>query len=174
MYYFKQGEEKYSYIDVKGTSFVPDFDHKVRVELSQKEILSVYTYDEHGEFIPIKKSSDLRKKIFNALQNQEWGHFVLDNAPIDGFANEDGEEVSYMDVLFTHKEKKVKVSIYQKYNSLLTAHNMPVFKEQDVIRKQVSGENIHIYYRIEDNVYHVCINEFDYSIVVKEKFMKVI
>lgn len=171
MYYFRYSNMNHLYIDISVKPFTNE-DYKIRIEFTPKNILSIFFHDENGNLFPIKKNSDLRKKIFRDLEDGIWENFLIDGEPIEGLSNEDEEIVSPLMVLSTPKIIKKKENTFNKYFPLLLNMGLPFFDDDDVIKKHTHGEYLHIYYRKNDTIYHLCINTFENIIITYEVFSK--
>lgn len=173
MNYFKHNEDNFLYIDIYGNHFDSNLEYKLRISFDPKHILIVYIHDFDDNLIPVKKSSSLRKSIFNALLNKEWDKFIIDSTPIDGISNEEGELVEPLYALFPEKRKAMKINPYAKWNSLLIEKGLGTINDDSeiILRKKLNQE-LHIYYRKDSIIFHVCFDELDFTIVHYEIFSK--
>jgi hypothetical protein len=173
MYYFKYGEEELKNITIEPQYLDKNIEGKIHIAFDPKNVLNIGIYDLDDNLIPVKKSSPLRKLIFECLQNKEWDKFIHDSCAIDGIINEDGELVDPIYALFPQNKKSNKINPYQKYNNLLLTQGFPIILNEDaVLFKKRQGENLHLYYRNNFKIIHVCINEFETSIENFECFVK--
>lgn len=175
MYYFKINDEYLNFIDIHSANFDPSLDLKIRLEFNTKPLFSIKGYDIEGNLYPIKKSSLLYKNVINALLDKNWHMFEVDDMPVESIVNQEYEEKEPFCIFFPEKQKKVKINPYEKWNTILKYNNLPIISTEDEVFYKKSINTIyHIYYRKEDTIIHAYFNEFEFILVDKEIFKKVI
>lgn len=175
MYYFKIDDEYLNFIDIHSSNFDPNLDLKIRLEFSTKPLFSIMGYDIEGNLYPIKKASPLYKNIMNALLDKKWHMFEVDGIAVEAIVNQEYEEKEPFCIFFPEKQKKVKINPYEKWNTVLKENNLPtIIAEEEVFYKKSVNAIYHIYYRKEDTIIHAYFNEFEFSLVDKEIFKKII
>lgn len=174
MYYFKSEEQFLPALTVLSKNFDDTTDIKVIIAFKDKPSLSITTPDLEGNVYPIKKNSNLYKNILNALIDKDWSLFMFDDMPIECIVDQEYNEIEPFLAIYPEKRKKFKINPYDQWRELLTNHGLPLIEEENVILKKSFQNTIHIYYRKENAIFHVYINELDYCLIEFEKFNKFI
>lgn len=173
MYYFKFYDENLISIDVEAKPLDPQLDSKIRISFDPKHVLTVGIYDIDGNIIPVKKNAELRKTIFNSLQNKEWEKFLIDGTAIQGIINEEEEFVEPIYALYPGQRKREKINPYNKWTNALFDKGLPPIEgEEQIIFKKRTEQYLHVYYRQEIKIIHVCFDEFENTVVNYEVFLK--
>lgn len=174
MFYFKYCDDILDKITLSISNFSSSYDGKIILNLDSKKGLIIHLLTSDDEITPLKKSHPIYKEVFQAVLNKKWELFTIDYTAIEGIANAQGDIVEPMIALYPGDTKPPKINPYASTNELIiSSTSFPEIKEEsDVILKKRSGQYLHIYYRNELNVYHVCIDEFERSIFVQERFVK--
>lgn len=175
MYYFKYGEDLLDTIVVEGKYLDSNIECKVKITLDPKNILNICFIDSDDNLTPIKKSSSLRKKIFEYLMEKQWNKFIMQNCEIEGFVNEDNENIEPFYVLIPKNNKKIKINPYDKWKHILISNGFPLIDDtKEVILHKKDGIFQHIYYRKNNKIIHICIDEYEQKITYSEIFNKIL
>lgn len=170
MYNFHYLNQPVSSIEIKGKNFDPTSDEKLLLSFDKKGKLLISVYDIDGNLHPIKNSSVIRKNIHDALLDEKWELFTMDEIEINGIFNDDDEYIHPALILMPQKPKKTNP--FKIYFSEIQSIGFPLPEEVDILKKQSEAEYLHLYYRKENIIYHICINQFENIITTSEKFMK--
>lgn len=172
MYYFKVNGDNVLSLVVQTTPFEPSIEEKLQLQISTKGGIDIFIVNYDGDKYPIKKNSALRKKIIDAMLNKNWELFQNNGDVLEGFTNEDGEIVCPELIFIPPKLEKTKKQSFSYLNNILLAHSLPQIFDEDILKKQKLSEYLHIYYRVNNSIYHICLNEYDNSLVTYEIFGK--
>lgn len=176
MYYFRYGSDNHSSITVKARNFDPAMDGELVIKLDSKQGLIIKLQELDDYMSVVKKSSELYATILNALDKEEWDSFVIEDMTLEGFSNEDGEIVNTQLALFSHQVKSKKSTQnnpYSKWTASLARFSLPEIEPDSVIMKKKNSPWVHVYYRHDDVIYHVCLDDNDLNVFSYEIFGKV-
>lgn len=172
MYYFKVNGVNVLNLNIQATPFEPSIEEKIQLQITTKGGIDIFIVNYDGDKYPVKKSSALKKKIIDALLNKNWDLFQNNGDFLEGIANEDGELVAPELLFVSPKIEKIKKQSFSYLNKILLENNLPQIFDEDILKKQKLSEYLHIYYRVNNSIYHICINEYDNSLVTYEVFGK--
>jgi hypothetical protein len=176
MYYFRYGGQNHSSIRVKAREFESGLDGELVIKLEDKQGLIIKLHEIDDYMSVVKKSSDLYASIVNALDQEQWDKFIIDDMILDGFANEDEEIINTQLALFSHQsknKKNTKDNPYSKWTAGLSRFSLPEIEPDDIIMKKKNAPWTHVYYRKDSVIYHVCLDDNDLTVFSFEIFGKV-
>lgn len=173
MYYFKYGEESLDTIVVEGKNLDSNIEGKIKIGFDHKNILNIFFIDSDDNLTLVKKNSSLRKNIFDYLMQKQWHKFIMENCEIQGFVNDNEEEVEPFYVLSPKNNKKIKINPYDKWKDIFISNGLPLIDDiKEVLLQKKDGILLHIYYRKEKKIIHICIDEYEKKITYFEFFNK--
>lgn len=174
MYYFKVNGENLLSFTIDATPFDSLIEEKLVLKMSSKVGIDTFILNYDGETYPVKNSSVIKKNIIKELLNKNWHLFENNGDVLEGIVNEDGESISPEMLFISPKVEKKRKQSFQYLNQVLSEQNLPPIFDEDILKKQKLAEYLHIYYRINNNIYHICVNEYDNSLTAYEIFGKLI
>lgn len=171
MYYFKHLNDKLLSFDIKAKYINADSEGTLKIILTEKLKINVFLYDENSNLIPITKSSFLYKNIIENMLKENWSIFMIDDISLEGFVDEENNKISAIQILLG-KQKKNKENPYSYLLNYLKDYNLPLFNEEDILMKKMNAGFLHIYYRKNDMIIHICFNNIEENIESYEIFKK--